>query len=64
MTYIDDLRWTVLFQDDFFAEFEGFSTEVRSELAAMAVHIAEFGEKVEDVTGGLLELTLSEGIER
>ena len=37
------MSWTVLFQDDFFAEFEGFSTEVRGELTAMVKHLEQFG---------------------
>lgn len=37
------MRWTVLFQDDFAAEFESFSDEVRVELLAMVGHLEAFG---------------------
>jgi hypothetical protein len=37
------MRWTVLFQDDFAVEFEGFSADVRVELIAMVEHLERFG---------------------
>ena len=37
------MRWTVLFQHDFAAEVEGFSTAVRVELVAMVRHLEQFG---------------------
>lgn len=37
------MRWTVLFQNDFAAEIEGLSFEVRIELAAMVGHLQQFG---------------------
>jgi len=37
------VRWTVLFQDDFAIEFEGFSDEVQDELFAMVGHLEAFG---------------------
>ena len=37
------MRWTVLFQDDFHAEFEGFSEAVQDELLVLVRHLEAFG---------------------
>lgn len=37
------MRWTVLFQDDFAAEFERFSEDVQDEMYAMVGHLEAYG---------------------
>lgn len=37
------MTWTVLFQDDFHAEFETFHADVQDELIAMVDYLTEFG---------------------
>jgi hypothetical protein len=37
------MPWTVLFQDDFHAEFATFAEDVQAELLAMARHLEAFG---------------------
>ena len=37
------MRWTVLFQDDFAAEVDGMSEDVRIKLIAMVEHLERFG---------------------
>jgi hypothetical protein len=37
------MSWTVLFQDDFHAEFATFAEDVQAELLAMARHLEAFG---------------------
>ena len=37
------VRWTVLFQDDFFEEFQALSEPVQTELFAMVEHLERFG---------------------
>lgn len=39
------MAWTVLFQDDFAADFGSFSETVRLELLAMVEHLEKFGPK-------------------
>ena len=43
MTYIAHMPWTVLFQEDFAAEFATFDEDARVEMRAMAGHLAMFG---------------------